>query len=131
MINGVSPTPHQLAGDIWYLSLQDRIDFWEIMQKMNFHGEEAHRTKGGDTFVVQNRNQTQHGKPVLNRPALSLPERRNLVVPLESVALSLFYGNGFEPGYYDTWSCSSVWSDLITASCGNSTADSWLCLGIL
>lgn len=57
MINGVSPTPHQLAGDIWYLSLQDRIDFWEIMQKMNCHGAEAHRTKGGDTFFVQHRNQ--------------------------------------------------------------------------
>lgn len=37
MINGVPPKLHQLAGAISYLSLQDRIDFWEIMQKMNCH----------------------------------------------------------------------------------------------
>lgn len=37
MINGVPPKLHQLASAIWYLSLQDRIDFWEIMQKMNCH----------------------------------------------------------------------------------------------
>lgn len=27
MINGAPPKLHQLAGAIWYLSLQDRIDF--------------------------------------------------------------------------------------------------------
>lgn len=37
MINSVPPKLHQLVGAIWYLSLQDRIDFWEIMQKMNCH----------------------------------------------------------------------------------------------
>lgn len=37
MINGVPPKLHQLASAIWYLSLQDRIDFWDIMQKMNCH----------------------------------------------------------------------------------------------
>lgn len=37
MINGVPHKLHQLASAIWYLSLQDRIDFWEIMQKMNCH----------------------------------------------------------------------------------------------
>ena len=35
--NGVPSKLYQLANAIWYLSLQDCIDFWEIMQKMNCH----------------------------------------------------------------------------------------------
>lgn len=37
VINGVVSKLHQLANTIWYLSLQDCIDFWEIMQKMKWH----------------------------------------------------------------------------------------------
>ena len=38
---GFPPKQHQLARAIWYLSLQDCIDFWEIMQKMNCHGHDG------------------------------------------------------------------------------------------
>lgn len=37
MINCAPFKWHRLANTIWYLSLQDSIDFWEIMQKMKCH----------------------------------------------------------------------------------------------
>lgn len=58
MINGVPSKLHQLAKTIWYLSLQDCIYFWEIMQKMNCHVRELSERRAA---IPALRNKPQPG----------------------------------------------------------------------
>lgn len=96
MINGVPPELHQLASDIWYLSLQDRIDFWEIMQKMNCHVCRRFQNKKVVIPSFCRGTETTLGleKDTAEREAVQI--ELNLLLPLKSVAPCFFYGNGLE-----------------------------------